>query len=62
MTEDVIKHVKFSDPLIESVIESVIETNADADADVNNHAKNSTAPKIVFIVPYRDREHHLKFF
>ncbi len=26
------------------------------------HTKKSIAPKIVFIVPYRDREHHLKFF
>ena len=30
--------------------------------DVNIYTKNSAAPKIVFVVPYRDREHHLKFF
>lgn len=30
--------------------------------DETEHTKKSIAPKIAFIVPYRDREHHLKFF
>ena len=30
--------------------------------DETEATKKSIAPKIVFIVPYRDREHHLKFF
>jgi hypothetical protein len=32
------------------------------DIEETVHIKKSAAPKIVFIVPYRDREHHLKFF
>ena len=36
--------------------------NQEAEAPTIIHTKNSAAPKIVFIVPYRDREHHLKFF
>ena len=32
------------------------------EAHIVTHEKKSAPPKIVFIVPYRDREHHLKFF
>ena len=46
--------------------ETINETTTVNDDDVKIedtiHANKSTAPKIVFIVPYRDREHHLKFF
>ena len=34
----------------------------DVNIEEHIHTKKTTAPKIVFIVPYRDREHHLKFF
>jgi hypothetical protein len=37
-------------------------TNINDDVEETIHIKKSTAPKIVFVVPYRDREHHLKFF
>ena len=36
--------------------------NDNGSNDTNDTTKKSTAPKIVFVVPYRDREHHLKFF
>ena len=39
----------------QNMIINVDETEAEA-------TKKSAAPKIVFVVPYRDREHHLKFF
>ena len=38
------------------------EKNVIINVDETEATKKSIAPKIVFIVPYRYREHHLKFF
>jgi hypothetical protein len=39
-----------------------IKSNEEQEHNPPVHEKKTPAPKIVFIVPYRDREHHLKFF
>ena len=38
------------------------ETTIINDIEETEASKKFAAPKLVFIVPYRDREHHLKFF
>ena len=38
------------------------EQNIIINVDEPEASKKSAPPKLVFIVPYRDREHHLKFF
>ena len=49
-----------------ATINTNINTNINQEAEAltkdKDDSKKSTAPKIVFVVPYRDREHHLKFF
>ena len=43
-----------------TTIPTIVNDNVSVEETI--HIKKSTVPKIVFIVPYRDREHHLKFF
>lgn len=49
------------EPIVEPVVEPVVEQTI-VDVPQETPVEKEIPPKFIIIVPYRDREHHLKFF